>query len=363
MTKGKVLVIAGGGTGGHIYPGLALADFLTTQYPDFQIHFVGVKGGLEEEIIPKNGYPLHLLKVGGLHHSAGLPQRVGSLLLLPFCFIQSLYLYFKIRPAWVLGTGGFASGPFVFTSSLLGVRTALLEPNASPGLTNRWLSKTVDFCFVVFHKTSSHFPKRKVHLVGLPVRMKKEKPKLSFFGQRPFQVLIFGGSQGSRAINNIIGQWVENLGSASENYTIFHQVGSRDFAVWKKRYSSKYHSFLKYVDYIHNMPEKFRWADLIVCRSGIGSVVEVAMSCKPAIFIPLPTASDNHQFENAKALVDKKAAFMIEEKNLTWQKLHRFIEELKNNPENLGKTMECLEKFDHSLARQQIFDILMRDNP
>ena len=360
--KRKTLVIAGGGTGGHIYPGLALAEFFKKKDPDFQVHFVGVKGGLEEKIIPADGYPLHLLKVGRLHHSVGLLQRMGSFLLLPVCFIQSLYLYFKIRPQWVLGVGGFASGPFVFTTSLLGVRTALLEPNACPGLTNRWLSKIVGVCFVVFHKTSIYFPKRKVHFVGLPVRMKKEKPKLNFFGQRPFQVLIFGGSQGSRAINNIVGQWVENLGDEAGDYKIFHQVGSRDFPIWEKRYSSKYHAFLKYVDYIHDMLEKLKWADLVICRSGIGSVVEVAMSCKPAVFVPLPTASDNHQFENAKALVDEKAAFMIEEKDLTWQKLHHFVCESKNNPKNLEQTVKCLEKFDHSMAGQQIFNILMEEN-
>ncbi len=361
--KKRTLVITGGGTGGHIYPGLALAEFLKKKDPNFQIHFIGAKGGLEEKIIPKNGYSLHLLKVGKLHHSVGFFKRMVSFFLLPFCFIHSIYLFFKIRPGWVLGVGGFASGPFVFTASLFGVRTALLEPNACAGLTNRYLSKVVSFCFVVFNKTSSYFPKRKVHLVGLPVRMKKERPKLDFFGQRPFQVLVFGGSQGSRAVNNVVGQWIENLGSEGKNYKIFHQVGSRDFSVWKKQYLSKYDSFLNYMDYIQDMPEKLKWADLVICRSGIGSVVEVAMSCKPALFIPLPTSSDNHQFENAKVLVDKKAAFMIEEKNLTWKELHYFIEKLKNNPEILEQTMKNLGKFDHSRACQQIFDVLMKENP
>ena len=361
MKEKKTLVIAGGGTGGHIYPGLALAEFFQKKELNFQIFFVGAKGGLEEKIIPQKRYPLYLLKVGKLHQSVGFSKRITSLFLLPFCFIQSLYLCFKIRPLWVLGVGGFASGPFVFTASLLGFRTALLEPNAFPGLTNRWLSKVVTFCFVVFNKTSSHFPKRKVRLVGLPVRMKKQKHRPVFSGQGPLKVLIFGGSQGSRAINKIIGQWIENLGDRGGDYKIFHQVGARDFSIWKERYSSKYHSFLKYTDYIQNMPEKLKWADLIICRSGIGSVIEVAMSCKPAVFIPLPTASDNHQFENAKVLVDANAAFIIEEKNLTWEKLHYFIEKLKNNPENLKQVVKNLEKFDHSKACQQIFDILMKE--
>lgn len=357
--KKRRVVITGGGTGGHIYPGLALVEKLKEAQPDIEVHFIGAEGGLEEKIVPKYGYPLHLLKVGRLHKSVSLVRRLKAALMLPWAFIQSMYLYLKLRPLWVLGIGGFASGPFVFTASLLGARTALLEPNAFPGMANRWLSKLVDFCFVVFSETGQFFPQRKVKPVGLPVRLSKLKPDLSYNGQRPFRVLIFGGSQGSRAINNIVGSWVESLGESGVNFEIFHQIGARDFSLWQERYAQKHSAFLTYTDYIHNMPEKLKWTDLIICRSGIGSVAEVAMSGKPAIFIPLPTAADNHQVKNAEVLVNKEAGFMLEEKGLTWQVLGNLIQELKKQPERLRKTMVNLEKFDYSQAQSQILNVLM----
>lgn len=356
----ETIVIAGGGTGGHIYPGLALAEELKKTNPEIEVHFVGAEGGLEEKIIPKYNYPLHLLTVGRLHHSVGLFRRLKSALLLPVSFFQSLILYFRLRPKWVLGIGGFASGPFVFTSSILGGRTAILEPNAYPGLANRWLAKVVGFCFVVFREAGHYFPSRKVHTVGLPVRIKKHAPTQNYQGQRPFRILIFGGSQGSRAINNVVGDWVENLGARGVEFSICHQIGSLDYSQWQQRYGDKYAGFLQYLEYIDDMPDRLAWADLVICRSGIGSVAEVAMSSKAAIFIPLPTAADNHQYKNAAVLVQQQAAFIIEQKDLTWQTLHEQILHLKSNPELLNRTMENLGQIDYSNAQQQILQKLMK---
>ena len=159
----------------------------------------------------------------------------------------------------------------------------------------------------------------------------------------------------------LVGEWVKNLGDSLDEYKIIHQTGSRDFATCKRRYLSKYEPYLSCVEYIHNIPESLNWADLVICRAGIGSVVEVAMSGKPAIFVPLPTAADNHQFENAKVLVDQGAAFMIEEKDLDWKKLNDFIRKLQNNPERLQKVMERLWEIDHSMAQQKIFDLLIKE--
>ncbi|MCJ8275729.1 MAG: UDP-N-acetylglucosamine--N-acetylmuramyl-(pentapeptide) pyrophosphoryl-undecaprenol N-acetylglucosamine transferase, partial [Bdellovibrionales bacterium] len=314
MKKTNV-VIAGGGTGGHIYPGLALAEKLKSSHPNIQVHFVGAKGGLEEKIIPRHGYPLHLFKIDRMHHSVGLLRRLKTLFLLPFCFIHAAFLYFKLKPAWVLGVGGFASGPFVFTSAILGGRTAVLEPNAFPGLANRWLSKVVNFCFVVFSESKNYFPKKKVKAVGLPVRIQKNHSPSHYEKGRPLRLLVFGGSQGARAINEVVGDWVETLGFQGAEFEIVHQVGQRDFDNWKERYSNKHENFLKYSEYIHDMPDKLDWADLIVCRAGIGTVAEVAMVGKPAIFIPRPTAADNHQQKNAEVLVSRGAAAMVVQKD------------------------------------------------
>lgn len=360
--KKRRYIIAGGGTGGHIYPGIALAEFLRNQEPDAEVHFVGAEGGLEERIVPDHGYPLHLLKIGRLHKSVGLWRRLKAALLLPYAFLQAIWIYLHLRPRWVLGVGGFASGPIVFVASVLGGRSAVLEPNAYPGLANRWLAKVVRFCFVVFEETSRYFPKAKVVSAGLPVRISKKAATLKYDGQRPLRVLIFGGSQGSRAINSVVGEWVENLGDNSKNYEILHQIGKTDFSVWQQRYGAKYAHFLNYVEYINDMPAQLEWADVVICRAGIGSVVEVAMSSRPAIFIPLPTAADNHQVKNAQVLVNKKAARMIEERDLDWRRLGQEITELKKDPHKLLEMMESLKDIDYSKAPEQILNVLM-ENP
>ena len=357
--KKQNIVITGGGTGGHIYPGLALADRLKETHPQIQVHFVGAQGGLEEKIVPKQGYPLHCLSVGRLHPSVPRLQRLLSLLKLPLAFFQAFLLVIKLRPRWVLGIGGFASGPFVFVASLLGRVTAFLEPNAFPGMTNRYLSRWVRYCFVVFSEAGKTFPPQKVRLVGLPVRLPKRPPKAESWMDRPFRILIFGGSQGSRAINKVVADWVENLGDKSQEVEVVHQIGNRDFAQWHARYENKHQSFLTYTEYINDMPDKLDWADLVICRAGVGSVVEVAMASRAAIFIPLPTAADNHQFKNAEVLVNQEAAFMIEEKDFNWQALDSLIFDLKEDPIRLMRTMENLKNIDYSNAPDEIIQTLM----
>ncbi len=357
--KKQRYVIAGGGTGGHIYPGLALAETLKQIDPDAEVHFVGAEGGMEEKIVPRHGYQVHLLKVGRLHKSVGVWRRLKALFLLPYSFFQAIALYIVLRPRWVLGVGGFASGPFVLISSLLGGRTALLEPNAYPGLANRWLSKVVKYCFVVFDKTKDYFPAKKVISVGLPVRMKKKPARLDYQGQRPFRVLVFGGSQGARAINEVVGAWIESLGEKAKDYEVLHQIGSRDFSIWTQRYGDKHKDFLTYVEYINDMPTRLDWADIVICRAGIGSVAEIAMSSRPTIFIPLPTAADNHQVKNAQVLAEKNAALMIEEKDLSVATLAETLEHLKQNPSQLMDMMSQLKGIDYSNAQSDILNTLM----
>lgn len=354
----KNVVIAGGGTGGHIYPGIALAEKLKNLHPDYQVHFVGAVGGLEEKIVPHHGYPLHLLRVDRLHHSVGLWRRLKTLFTLPLAFWQSAVLYFRLKPQWVLGVGGFASGPFVFMAALLGGKTALLEPNAMPGLANRWLGKVVRSCFLVFSAAEDYFPRSKVQVVGLPVRLNKLKPEVSYKKQRPFRILIFGGSQGARAVNERLGAWVESLGPQLSQFEIYHQIGARDFAIWQKRYGDKYQPHLTYTEYIHDMPQRLQWADLVICRAGIGSVAEVAMCSKPALFIPLPTAADNHQVKNAQSLAEKGAALMIEEKDLDSHKLNQVLFRLKDGPEELVQMAERLLSVDYSTAPEKILQSL-----
>ena len=357
--KKKNFVIAGGGTGGHIYPGLAMADFLKERYPDCEVHFVGAHGGLEEKIIPKQGYPLHLLSVGRFHRTVGWGRRIKAFFLLPCSLGQALFLFFRLRPLFVLGIGGFASAPFVFMASILGGKTALLEPNAFPGMANRYLSRFVRHCFVVFETAAPFFPSQKLRVVGLPVRLSKKPIPPFYDGRRPFRVLIFGGSQGARQLNKGVGDWVESLHGEAHNFEIFHQTGHRDIKIWENRYGDKHQGFLCYGPYIEDMPRLLDWADLVICRAGIGSVAEVAMASRPAIFVPLSTAADNHQVKNAQFLVKRQAAKMIQEKDFTGQALGEMIQALKDKPQTLVHMASQLKDIDYSTAPQEIMNILM----
>jgi len=359
MPKKKV-VIAGGGTGGHIYPGLAIADHLGQTHPEYEVHFVGAPAGLETTIVPRHGYPLHLLKIGRLHSSIGLWRRLKGLLGLPLSFIQALALYMKLRPQWVLGVGGFASAPFVFVASLFGAKTAILEPNAFPGMANRYLSKMVDHCFLVFEETGRFFPKKKTETVGLPVRIPKSTAGHSFDGQRKLNILVFGGSQGARGINGVVGDWLLSGTSLAERIQIVHQTGALDWKIWEDRYKGQLEGTLEATPYIHDMPERLAWADLCICRAGIGTVAEIAMSCTPALFIPLPTAADDHQKMNAETLVRRSAGMMIEQKDFTPEALEAKIKYALENPTSLKKMADALIEIDYSSAPQKILSVLLK---
>ena len=354
----KNVVIAGGGTGGHIYPGLALAEKLKKEDASYEVHFVGARGGMEETIVPRYGYQLHLFPVDRLHHSVGFFRRLKTLFLLPICFVQAVFLYFYLRPKWVLGVGGFASAPFVFVSAILGGRTAILEPNAFPGMANRYLARFVEFCFLVFQETEKFFPKNKVRTVGLPVRFNSIAEGQPYTGDRKLRLLIFGGSQGARAVNQVVGDWVKNNPQMGEKIEIVHQVGQRDFHIWEKEYAENYNSFLTYQAYIHDMPEKLAWADLVICRAGIGTVAEIAMSRTPAIFIPLPTAADNHQQKNAETLVNRQASFMFLQKEFDHQTLQKKLEDILQNPQQLLTMKKQLAEIDYSQAPAKILQQL-----
>ncbi|MCB0413417.1 MAG: glycosyltransferase, partial [Bdellovibrionales bacterium] len=202
----KIVVIAGGGTGGHIYPALAIAEALKIKDSEVEIHFVGTGQGLEAKIIPSYGYPLHFVPVGMLNSNVNLVTRIKTLLLLPFAFLKALWLVFKLKPNLVLGVGGYASAPMVFLSSLLRKKTYLWEPNAYPGLANRYLSKWVDASLVVFESAKEYLQSKNFYKVGLPVRKEIEslaKKDVALSKDDAFKILIFGGSQGALRINEV----------------------------------------------------------------------------------------------------------------------------------------------------------------
>lgn len=332
--KDQMLIVTGGGTGGHVYPGLAVIEALKTVAPEVKSCWVGSPDGMENKIVPQHQIPLHHVAVGKLNMSgAGWKSRLKTLLGLPKAFWSCFRLMRELRPACVLGVGGFVSGPVVLTAALMGIPTAIWEPNAHPGLSNRWLSPFVKLVFLVFEEALPLLKGRpKVQRVGLPIRKEIEalSEKQKNIEGKKLNVLVFCGSQGARTVNAILMKAFVEKKSEFSQYQIRHQTGVHDFQDCKKAYEGL--SFIEAFEYLHDMSTHLDWADVIVCRAGTGSVFEVAACRKPAIFIPLPWAADDHQRKNAEALVKEDAAYMILQKDLTGEALLSILEKIRNNP-------------------------------
>ena len=312
--KSGIVIIAGGGTGGHIYPGVAIARAIEKSHPSIKVHFVGAEGGMEEKIVPREGFPLHTMQIGKLHHSVGFATRVTTLVKMPLAFFRAVSILRELKPIAVLGVGGFASGPMLFVASLMGYRTLIWEPNAYPGLANRILSRFVDECLLVFKEAGIFLHSRKALQVGLPVRASMV-PVSRENGVRPLRVLVFGGSQGAQFINTLVSQSMkEPSGGWLEGLELVHQTGPSDFARISNIYEGAPAS-IQVFEYLHDMDKRYAWADIVVCRSGASTVAEICACQKAAIFIPLPTAADDHQTKNAQVLARVGAAVVMLQKS------------------------------------------------
>lgn len=366
MTNPRVVVIAGGGTGGHVYPAIAIAKALRAKDPSVSVQFIGTPQGMETKIVPKEGFILHQMSIGKLNHGGGLIGKIRTLLGIPRALLQSAALLMELKPEAVLGVGGYASGPFVLVASLLGFRASIWEPNAKPGLTNRWLSRFVRRSFVVFEDARKELRSKEIVPVGLPVRaeverLAQEKPA----AHADFHVLIFGGSQGARTINHVVRDAIVEGDAHHGNVTwrqgirIVHQTGIHDFPDVRKSYEGI--EGVEVVEYLHDMDARYRWADLVVCRAGASTVAELAAARKPAILVPLPWAADDHQRRNAESLVDQKAAVLIPQSELNPDRLIKEILRLKNDSQALGAMREHLERFHKPLAAEKMADLLLHN--
>ncbi len=312
--KAPTILIAGGGTGGHLFPGLALAEAFTEL--GAAVHFAGSSHGIEVRAVPREGYPLHLIPVRGLK-GRGLFRKLAGLFLLPAAFFSSWRLLRRLRPRIVVGVGGYASGPVVFTASLLGYRTAILEQNTVPGLTNRKLGRRVRRVYVTFPESARYFPEKSVRSLGNPVRrsiVQSLGGVTAAAGDGPLRVFVFGGSQGARAINELFMSAAPRL--AALGVRVRHQTGAAD----RERVEAAYRAAgveAQVDDFIHDMASAYAAADLVVCRAGATSCSELAIAAKPAIFIPYPHATDNHQEHNARSLVSAGGAQLLLEVDAT----------------------------------------------
>lgn len=353
----QTVIIAGGGTGGHIYPGIAIARAVERLHPEIEVHFVGAQGGLEEKIIPREKFPLHTVPIGKLHHSAGLLTRLKTVFKMPLAFLRAVSILRELKPVAVLGVGGFASGPILFVASLFGYRSLIWEPNAFPGLANRLLAGRVSECLLVFEEAGRHLHAKRLTKSGLPVRATM-LPAPRTEDQRPLRVLVFGGSQGARFINNLVSESVLAGGDWLQGIEIVHQTGSADFERIREGYKNAPPN-VQVFEYLHDMDERYKWADVVVCRAGASTVAEICACQKAAIFIPLPTAADDHQRKNAEVLAKAGAALVFQQKDVNSEIFRDTIRRFRDDRALVRKFEENVRQFQFPNAAEKIVERLL----
>ncbi|MGA2781729.1 MAG: undecaprenyldiphospho-muramoylpentapeptide beta-N-acetylglucosaminyltransferase [Smithella sp.] len=321
------IVIAGGGTGGHLFPGIAIAEEFLKRDDQTRIIFIGTKKGIESKLLGQLGYELREIDIEGVK-GRGIKALMKVIYQIPKSLWQSRCILQQFSPHIVVGVGGYASGPAVFAAYFMGIATAIAEQNAIPGITNRILGNFADKIFVTYAQTRTYFPQEKMVLSGNPVRAafvvehSKEKEKKDYR-----QLLIFGGSQGAEAINKSIINMLPQLRSMKTKVHILHQTGSRQLEEVKKAYEQSGIQ-AKVTPFIVDMAGAYADADLIICRAGATSLAEITAAGKVAILIPYPWAAKDHQLKNAQALAIEGAALMIPERELSGGKLFSAIEDL-----------------------------------
>ena len=349
-------IIAGGGTGGHLFPGIALAEEVTTRHPDNEVLFIGTARGLETSIVPREGYRLELIDVQGLK-GKGLFGVVRGLLRVPRAMLQAYRILRREKPHVVIGVGGYASGPVVLVAALMGRHTAVQEQNALPGFTNKVLGRFVDAVFVAFPEAESFFAKRKTHLIGNPIRRALLdnflKPKIA---APKFTLLVTGGSQGAHKLNVNVVEAMRALGELARSFTIIHQTGTKDRDEVERAYR-ELGLEAEVVDFIQAMPRAYARADLVVCRAGAATLAEITVARKASILVPFPFAADDHQTVNAKSLVEAGAALMFQERDLDGEKLGRAIRELHDDPERRLRMERAAGLLGRPEAAREIADV------
>lgn len=356
------VIMTGGGTGGHIYPAIAIADKIRRKNPDADILFVGTERGLEKELVPKNGYPLRFITVSGFHRKQ-LWKNVKTFSDLMKGNRQAKKIIDEFRPDLVIGTGGYVCGPVVRAAHKRGVRTYIHEQNALPGVTNKMLENYVDKVFLSFPESSQHFRrKEKLVITGNPIRrvfltadLVNYRKKLGI-GEREFAVLCFGGSRGADKINSTMAEVAKSL-SEMPDIRLFFVTGR----MFYDKSVSLLHEMqvplgdrIQVMAYADHMNEYLGAADLVVSRSGAITVAEITALGKASILIPSPNVTGNHQYFNAKVVADQGGSILIEEKDLTAERLLSSILKLSGNKEALN----AMGKASASVGKKDAADVI-----
>ncbi len=328
------VAIAGGGTGGHLYSGLAVYERLVdTSYGANEVIFIGTKYGIEKDVLPRIGKKVFFLPVGKFRKS-GLAAKAWSVLILPISVFASVWLLFRLRPDAALGVGGYASGPFVLAASLLRLPTAIIEQNSIPGLTNRILGRWVKKAFLGIPGAESEFPSGVGEYVGNPIRKGLfDVPPLTEI-EGIFTILIFGGSQGARGINELLKEALPVLSDYRNSIKFIHITGLLEYQSMIEAYK-KFDVKAEVFEFSDQMERHYARANFVIARSGAMTVSELCAVGRPSLLIPYPFAVDDHQAKNAEFLVRGGAALMMRQEELTGERLAELIKYAKSHPERL----------------------------
>lgn len=359
----ETLMIAGGGTGGHIYPAIAIAQEWMARDSKRKVIFVGTERGLEKTIVPKAGFPLDLISVGGLK-GKGIGDTIKSLCRLPVGFAQAFSLVGRHRPSVVLGVGGYSSGPVLVAAKLRGVPTAIHEANAFPGLTNRVLARFVTAAAVAFEAAAPRMKRTDAVITGNPIRKEFFAAARAPRTDTHKRLLIFGGSQGSRVINDAMIGALLFMAPLRDRIDVVHQTGPNELQKTQLAYRASAFTDARVVPYLDPIVDEIAAADLIVSRSGAMTVGELAAVGRAAILIPFAAATDNHQELNARVVEQAGGAIVITERELSPERLARAITEIVSDsartermgaaarttaaPDATKKIVDLLEKIERS---------------
>jgi UDP-N-acetylglucosamine--N-acetylmuramyl-(pentapeptide) pyrophosphoryl-undecaprenol N-acetylglucosamine transferase len=351
------VLIAAGGTGGHIYPGIAVAKEILRRDPKSGVRFVGTARGLENKLVPQAGFELSIIDSAGLKN-VGAIARARGLLVLPKSFLTARSLIKSVRPDIVIGAGGYVSGPVVLTAAMMKLPTLVMDSNALPGWTNRMLARFVDKAAVSFDEALPYF-RGKAVVTGNPVRReffeipdRKRQP-----GQ--FSMLVFGGSQGAHAINEALIAALPSLEGLRDVLRITHQTGEADFARVKSGYvDAGWGERASVTRYIDNMVAAFADVDLVVCRAGATTTAELIAAGKASIMIPFPLAADDHQRKNAEALERAGAGRMVLQQDLSGERLAQEISTLVHEPERITTMEQAARKLARGNAAAAVVDMM-----
>ena len=353
----EVLVIAGGGTGGHIYPAIAIAQEFMRRDASRRVIFVGTKNGLEKTIVPKAGFPIEFISAGGLMGKSTV-ELVKNLVRLPIGFAQAIVLLTRLRPHIVLGVGGYSSGPVLAAARLIGYPTAIHESNAFPGLANRMVAKFVTGIAVAFPEAAARLKRKDAVVTGNPIRKEFfEVERQPGTGNRR-RLLVFGGSQGSHILNEAMTGALMFLYQMKDEIEIVHQTGPKDLEQVRLLYKASAFSNSRIVAYLDPMANEIANADLVVSRAGAMTIGEIASVGRAAILVPFAAATNNHQELNARVVERAGGAVMITESRLTPERLATAISDVLSDAQKavqMGAAARTLAAPD---ATKKIVDLL-----